>query len=227
MSVETAPERALTIAWGDARSTDALLVDPPRSDALLVLAHGAGAGMRHPFMRALADSLAVERVATLRYEFPYLQAGSKRPDPPRLLEACVRAAVAHAATLAGDRPLFAGGKSMGGRMTSQAQAAGPLAGVRALVFFGFPLHPAKAPSVARAAHLAAVTLPMLFLQGSRDALADPARLRPVCAGLGERATHHEIVGADHGFAVSKRSGRTDASVIVELAAVAAAFLRRT
>jgi predicted alpha/beta-hydrolase family hydrolase len=206
-----------------------LLARPAAARWLLVLAHGAGAGMRHPFMAAIAERLAGRGVATFRYQFPYMEKRSRRPDPRPLLLATARAAVAAAADLAPGLPLLAGGKSMGGRMTSGAAAdrkAGPLPGVRGLVFFGFPLHPAGRPSTERGDHLAEVSVPMLFLQGGRDALADLALLRPLCAGLGARGlgvTLHEIEAADHSFHVLKRSGRTDADVLDELADATAAW----
>lgn len=212
-------------ASASAGEVSALLVRPAGARWLLVLAHGAGAGMRHPFMAALAARLAGRGVATFRYQFPYTEAGSRRPDPRPLLLATVRSAVAAAADLAPELPLLAGGKSMGGRMTSGAAAAADtgtttgesLPGVRGLVFFGFPLHPAGRPGTERGDHLARVEAPMLFLQGSRDALADLDLLRPVVAALGPRATLHEIAGADHSFHVLKRSGRTDGEVLDELA----------
>lgn len=194
-----------------------LFLRPPEAFALYVLAHGAGAGMRHRFMEAVAGVLAARRIATLRYQFPYTEAGARRPDPPAVLEATVRAAVAVAAECAPDLPLIAGGKSMGGRMTSGAQARAPLPGVRGLAFLGFPLHPPKQPAIARAEHLDAVTLPMLFLQGTRDDLADLGLITGVCERLGPRATLRVIDGADHSFAVLKRSGRSDAQVLDELA----------
>lgn len=176
-----------------------MLLRPPRARALLVLAHGAGAGMRHPFMEDFAQALAGEKIATWRYEFPYMASGKKRIDAPALLEACVRENVVAAAAEARGLPLFAGGKSMGGRMTSRAQSAEALPGVRGLVFAGFPLHPAGRPGIERAAHLDAVDLPMLFLQGTRDALADLTLLRRVLRRLGERATLRLYEKADHGF----------------------------
>jgi predicted alpha/beta-hydrolase family hydrolase len=194
-----------------------LLWLPDDATSLLVLAHGAGAGMRHAFLEAIAGALARCRVATLRFEFPYAAAGARRPDPKPVLVETVCAAAAEATRLAGELPLFAGGKSMGGRMTSHAAAETALAAVRGLVFFGFPLHPAGRPGTTRADHLAGVRQPMLFLQGTRDTLADLALLTPVCERLGPRARLHRVEGADHGFHVLKRSGRSDADVIEELA----------
>jgi len=195
----------------------ALLLEPARPRALYVLAHGAGAGMRHPFMEAMARRLAAQGIGTLRYQFYYTEQGGRRPDPEPVLLATVRAAVAAGREAAGGLPLLAGGKSMGGRMTSRAAAAEPLAGVAGLVFLGFPLHPAGQPGVSRAEHLARVELPMLFLQGTRDALADLTLLRPVVERLGERATMRVIEHADHSFHVLKRSDRTDEQVLDELA----------
>ena len=194
---------------------------PPDPRAVLVLAHGAGAGMRHRSMAAIAHGLAERGVATLRYQFPYAEQGGRRPDPEPLLLATVRAAVAAGREAAGGLPLLAGGKSMGGRMTSRAAAAAPLEGVRGLVFVGFPLHPAGQPGVARAEHLARVTVPMLFLQGTRDTLANLELLSPIVGQLGGRATLRVIEHADHGFHVLKRSGRGDEQVLDELAAAVA------
>ena len=194
-----------------------IFLRPDDAWAAYVLAHGAGAGMRHHFMEDIAGGLAARGVATLRYQFPYLEHGSRRPDPPGVLEATVRAAVARARELAPDLPLVAGGKSMGGRMTSGAMARRSLDGVRGLAFLGFPLHPAKQPGLARAEHLERVQVPMLFLQGTRDDLADLGLITGVCDGLGSRATLHVVDGADHSFAVLKRSGRTDTQVQEELA----------
>jgi len=200
-----------------------ILRRPPEAWCLYVLAHGAGAGMRHPFLESLAGALAGEGVATLRYEFPYLEQGKKRIDPPPVLHARVREAVAAAAK---ERlPLFAGGKSMGGRMTSQAQALEPLSGVRGLAFVGFPLHPAGRPGTERAVHLREVDLPMLFLQGTRDDLADLALLRPVVEAL-PSATLHVVDDADHSFHVRRKSGRADAEVLADLARTFAAWARR-
>lgn len=195
----------------------ALFTRPADARVLYVLAHGAGAGMRHRFMEAVAGALAARGVATLRYQFPYTEAGGRRPDPPAVLEATVRAAVGRAAEVAPDLPLIAGGKSMGGRMTSNAQARRPLPAVAGLVFLGFPLHPPKRPSVDRAEHLDAVEVPMLFLQGTRDDLADLDVMKGVCGRLGERATLHIVEGANHSFEVLKRSGRSGDAVLEELA----------
>lgn len=196
----------------------AILLRPDGAACLLVLAHGAGAGMRHPFMEAAAEALAERAVATLRFQFPYMEAGRKRPDRPAVAQATVRAAIEAAAARAAGLPLLAGGKSYGGRMTSQAAATAPLPGVRGLVFFGFPLHAAGHPSDERAAHLDDVDVPMLFLQGTRDALASLDLLEPVCRRLRDApATLHVVEGADHSFRVLKRSSRTDAEVMAELA----------
>ena len=212
-------ERRLAVPG--AGEVSALVVTPARPRAWYVFAHGAGAGMRHRFMEALAQRLAARGVATLRYQFPYAEQGGRRPDPEPLLLATVRAAVAAGREAAGGLPLLAGGKSMGGRMTSRAAAAAPLEGVRGLVFVGFPLHPAGQPGVARAEHLARVTVPMLFLQGTRDTLANLELLSPIVGQLGGRATLRVIEHADHGFHVLKRSGRGDEQVLDELAAAVA------
>jgi predicted alpha/beta-hydrolase family hydrolase len=202
-----------------------LLTRPDDARVLYVLAHGAGAGMRHRFMEAIAAALAERGIASLRYQFPYTEAGARRPDPPAVLESTVRAAVAAAGDIAPGLPLIAGGKSMGGRMTSGAAARGPLPGVAGLVFLGFPLHRPKQPSEDRAAHLSQVTLPMLFLQGTRDELADLGLITGVCARLGPLATLHVVEGADHGFDVLKRSGRTGEEVLGELADTVVAWCR--
>lgn len=201
-----------------AGEVSAEIMRPADARWLVVLAHGAGAGMTHPFMETLAERLASHGVASFRYQFPYLERGSKRPDPPPLLEATVRSAVEAAAGVAGDLPLLAGGKSLGGRMTSRAAAREPLEGVRGLVFFGFPLHAIGKPGSERADHLDDVDVPMLFLQGSRDRLADLTLLGPVVERLGARATIHVVDAADHSFHVPARSGRSDGEVIDELAA---------
>ncbi len=207
--------REVGFSVGRAR-LDALFLRPAGARLLYVLAHGAGAGMRHVFLQRMAEALAEEGVATFRYEFPYMQGGRKRPDPPAVLHETVRAAVVAAREVAPDLPLIAGGKSFGGRMTTQAQADAPLPGVRGIALLGFPLHPAGAPSVKRAEHLPRLTVPLLFLQGTRDELADLALLRPVVEGL-PRARLHVVEGADHSFHVLKRGGRTDAEVLRELA----------
>jgi hypothetical protein len=199
----------------------ALLLRPPRARLLYVLAHGAGAGMRHPFLESIAQRLAARGIATLRYQFPYMEQGARRPDPPAVAQATVRAAVEEAARAAPGLPLIAGGKSFGGRMTSAAQATQPLEGVRGLVFLGFPLHPPGRPGDARAAHLVDVRVPMLFFQGTRDEFADLTLLRPLVKRLGERAALHLVEGGDHSFHVLKRSGRTDAEVLEELVNTAA------
>jgi hypothetical protein len=194
-----------------------ILLRPPDAWAGYVLAHGAGAGMRHRFMESIAQALAGRGIATLRYQFPYVEAGTRRPDAPGVLEATVRAAVAKARESTPDLPLIAGGKSLGGRMTSNAMARRPLEGVLGLVFLGFPLHPPKRPGVTRAEHLDRVESPMLFLQGTRDDLADLELITSVCGRLGSRTTLHVVEGADHSFSVLKRSGRSDAEVMEELA----------
>ena len=213
------------IAVPGAGEVSALLVMPTGARALYVLAHGAGAGMRHAFMDAIAHKLAAQGIGTLRYQFVYTERGGHRPDPEPVLLATVRAAIAEGIRIANGLPVLAGGKSMGGRMTSRAAAAEPLPGeVGGLVFLGFPLHPAGRPGTSRADHLAGVALPMLFLQGTRDTLADLALLEPVLKKLGARATLRVIEDADHGFHVRKKSGRGDEQVLDELAAAAAAWL---
>jgi uncharacterized protein len=208
-------------------SGDLLLLRPPDARALLLLAHGAGAGMRHPFMQRIAEALAADGVATLRYQFPYMDAGGRRPDPPAVAEAAVCVAAGKARAMAPDLPLFAGGKSFGGRMTSSAQAHAPLEGVRGLVFLGFPLHPAGRPGTSRAAHLDRVAVPMLFLQGTRDSLAALDLIRSVCDHLGARATLHVVEGADHSFAVPRRSGRTNDEVLAELSRTISAWIEQS
>jgi predicted alpha/beta-hydrolase family hydrolase len=208
--------QSLTIDVGKTTSVSALLTRPALASACYVFAHGAGAGMTHSNMEAVATGLAARNVATLRYQFPYMEKQSKRPDPPAIAQATVRAAVETAARVLPDVPLIAGGKSFGGRMTSQAQAKQPLANVRGLAFFGFPLHAAGKPSIERAAHLADIEIPMLFLQGTRDKLAELDLLKPVIAALGARATLHLVEGADHSFHVPARSGRKDDDVMHEV-----------
>jgi len=219
-----ATPRPVTITLADTQQVSGLLQAPPDARACYVLAHGAGAGMGHPFMAQMADGLAERGIATLRYQFPYMERGSKRPDAPALAHATVRAAVDEAARLLPGAPLIAGGKSFGGRMTSQAQALSPLPGVRGIAFLGFPLHAAGKPSSQRGEHLAQVTLPMLFLQGTRDELADLELIQALVKTLGARATLALIEHADHSFHVSARSGRNDAQVRVELLDSFAAWL---
>jgi predicted alpha/beta-hydrolase family hydrolase len=215
----------VVIASGSIRVSGLLLV-PARARAMYVLAHGAGAGMTHPGMATVAAGLGERGIATLRYQFPYMEAGGKRPDPPKVAHAAVRAAVAAAREHMPTLPLFAGGRSFGGRMTSQAQAEAPLSGVRGLVFLAFPLHPANKPGQERAAHLAKVAVPMLFLQGTRDALAYLDQLEPVCAALGNRATLKLFVDADHSFHVPARTGRKDAQVRAEVLDALAGWVDR-
>jgi len=203
------------------REVAAVLIRPENARALLVFAHGAGAGMRHAFMAQMSAHLAEVEIATLRFQFPYMEAGRRGPDRPPVLIAAVRAAVAKAAELTPELPLLAGGKSMGGRMTSLAAAERPLFGVRGLVFFGFPLHPAGRPSTRRAEHLERVSLPMLFVQGERDKLCELELLRPILDRLGPRATLHIVATADHGFHVLKSSGLSAADVSVRLATTVA------
>jgi uncharacterized protein len=223
--VSRVPQSApVQIEIGPGRKLLGLLLRPEGARALLVLAHGAGAGMDHPFMDGISRALAGTGIATLRYPFPYMAAGGRRPDPRPLLLATVRAAVATAGDLMPGLPLLAGGKSMGGRMTSQAAAEAPLPGPRGLVFLGFPLHPAGRPATGRADHLAGLDLPLLFLQGERDRLCDLSLLRPVIAGLSAPTTLHVVADADHGFHVPRRSGRTDADVLADLARAVAAWV---
>jgi len=208
---------ALTFAAGSSGArVSGLLLRPDGARLLYVLAHGAGAGMRHPFFETVAQLLGERGVGTLRYQFPYMERRASRPDPPAVAAVAVRAAVAEAGRVAPGLSLLAGGKSFGGRMTSTAQAEAPLPGVRGLVFLGFPLHPPGRPGDSRADHLAQVQVPMLFLQGSRDDFADLKLLRPVVKRLGERATLHLVEGGDHSFKVLKRSGKTEAEVMTEL-----------
>jgi len=208
--------QAVSINVNEAQRVSGLLQVPQQARACYVVAHGAGAGMTHPFMEEMADGLAGRGIATLRYQFPYMERGSKRPDVPKLAHATVRAAVAEASRLVPELALFAGGKSFGGRMTSQAQAASPLSGVRGLVFLGFPLHPPGQPSVERAKHLFEVQVPMLFLQGTRDDFANLELLKGTCGQLGARTTLKLFEDADHSFHVPARTGRKDSDVRVEL-----------
>jgi predicted alpha/beta-hydrolase family hydrolase len=217
---------ALRIAVDPLEPVSAILSVPKDANAALVLAHGAGAGMEHPFLASVSRKLASRKVATLRFQFPYMERGSKRPDSPAVAKATVRAAVVEARCRLPGLPLFAGGKSFGGRMTSQAQAEEPLPAVVGLVFFGFPLHPAGKPSIKRADHLAAIRLPLLFLQGNRDALADLDLLSKVLRQHGDRATLETFEDADHAFHVRKSSGSTDDIVVRALADHAAEWMRR-
>ena len=215
----------LTLTIPGQEAVSGLWQAPPDAWAGLSLAHGAGAGRSHKAMTAIADGLEARGVATLRFQFPYMERGSKRVDAPPVAHAAVRAAAAEACARAPGLRLFAGGRSFGGRMTSQAQAAAPLDGVRGLVFFAFPLHPAGKPSTERAAHLEAVEPPMLFLQGDNDALADVALLRQTVEGLGPRARLHLLAHADHAFHAPARSGRRDAEVLAEALDAAVAWMR--
>jgi hypothetical protein len=215
---------AITIPLSAGNSVSGLLLVPTAARAGYVLAHGAGAGMTHPFMTAAAEQLANRGIATLRYQFPYMERGSRRPDPTGIAHATVRAAVDEAARQLPGVPLFAGGKSFGGRMTSQAQAEAPLPGIEGLVFLGFPLHPEKRPSLDRAQHLANVQVPMLFLQGARDNLAEHNLIARVVADLGSRATLATFPDADHSFHVPVRTGRTDAQVLADVCNAIAAWI---
>jgi len=214
----------VTIDLGAGEKVSGLWLGPAKARACLLLAHGAGAGMAHKSLVVLADELAARDIATLRYQFPYMERGSRRPDAPAIAHAAVRAACSKAAVLAGKLPLYAGGRSFGGRMTSQAQAAAPLPGVRGLVFFAFPLHPAGKPSTSRADHLAKVAIPMLFLQGTRDALAELSLLEPVVSALGRRAKLLLAPDADHAFHVPAKSGRNDKDVFAALLDGASAWI---
>ena len=223
MTNQTSP---MTLEVYDGETVSALLTEATDPFALLVLAHGAGAGMRHSFMAAAADGLGRRGMSVLRYQFPAMEAGAKRPDPPARAHAAVRAAVTAAAELAGSLPVFAGGKSFGGRMTSQAHALAPLPHLRGLVFFGFPLHPAGKLSVDRARHLADVRIPMLFLQGTRDALADIGLLEGVANELGPLATLLTTPDADHSFHVPLRSGKTNTQAMEAILDQTASWIRR-
>ncbi|HXO70321.1 MAG TPA: alpha/beta family hydrolase [Bradyrhizobium sp.] len=208
--------QSLKLNIENATSVSALLLRPDNARACFVFAHGAGAGMSHPFMETVATGLSDRGIASLRYQFPYMEKGSKRPDAPAVAHAAVRAAVKEAARCCPGLPLIAGGKSFGGRMTSQAQAIAPLASVRGLAFLGFPLHPAGKPSVARAAHLSELKIPMLFLQGTRDDLAEMTLLEPVVKGLGGLASLHVVQEGDHSLHVPARSGRNNREVMNEV-----------
>ena len=208
--------REMKIAVPDAGEVSAIAMLPPDAKWLYVLGHGAGAGMRHAFMERISETLAGRSIATLRYQFPYMEEGRRSPDRPSKAEATVRAAVQAAVGMKTGMSIVAGGKSFGGRMTSRAQANEPLEGVRGLVFLGFPLHAPNKPGDKRAAHLGDIDVPMLFLQGTRDALADLQLMRGVCGNLGDCATLHIVEGGDHSFKVLKRSGRTEDEVMAEL-----------
>jgi predicted alpha/beta-hydrolase family hydrolase len=216
--------KALKFKVDALNSVSGLLLNPSRSRACFVFAHGAGAGMTHAFMEAVAAGLCERGITTLRYQFPYMENGSKRPDAPALARATVRAAVSKAYSLCPGLPIIAGGKSFGGRMTSQAQAASPLKGVAGLAFLGFPLHPPGKPSGERADHLFAIDVPLLFLQGTRDKLAELALLKPLLRKLGRRATLHLLEDADHSFHVLARSGRNDREVMQEMLGVLTAWI---
>jgi predicted alpha/beta-hydrolase family hydrolase len=207
----------------DSATVSALLLRPGGARACFVLAHGAGAGMSHPFMETVATGLAERGIATLRYQFPYMEKGGKRPDAPAVAHAAVRAAVTEAARRCPGLPLIAGGKSFGGRMTSQAQAIAPLQDVRGLIFLGFPLHPPGKPSIERAAHLSDVKIPMLFLQGTRDEFAELRLLEPVIKDLGSMASLHLVKDGDHSLHVPARSGRKSAEVMAEVLDAVAAW----
>jgi uncharacterized protein len=221
-----ADSQSITLTLDDGMRVSGLWQKPSASRVCLVLAHGAGAGMTHKGMASLADGLADRGVATLRYQFPYMERGSKRPDAPSVAHRAVRAAVAEAKRRTTGFPLFAGGRSFGGRMTSQAQALEPLPGVSGLIFFAFPLHPAGKPSDERAKHLGDVKIPMLFLTGTRDDLAHLDLLQPVVASLGKRATLTLSPDADHSFHVPAKAGRKDPDVLAELLDAAAAWMAR-
>jgi predicted alpha/beta-hydrolase family hydrolase len=226
MEVKSHTPHRLTINVSEGQAVSGLLLVPDRPKACVVLAHGAGAGMEHPFMTAVAMGMHDRGLATLRYQFLYIEKGSRRPDRPAVAQATVQAAVAETSLQFPGLPLFAGGKSFGGRMTSQAQADSPLPRVRGIILLGFPLHLANKPSVARAQHLFDVKVPMLFLQGDRDALADPALIRQVAGAIGQRATLATFPDADHSFHVPVRSGRTDEQVMASVLDVIADWIDR-
>lgn len=220
----SAPQPLTFPGYSNRPDVDGFWQRPRGAKAVYVLAHGAGAGMEHAFMVAMADALAAHGVATLRFMFPYMQAGSRRPDAEKVLRATLTAAAAVAVQRARGLPVFAGGKSMGGRMTSRAMSEAPMPGIEGLAFLGFPLHPAGKPSDERAAHLSDVSVPMLFVQGTRDRLATLDLLHPVIDGLGDRATLHIVDGGDHSLAVPKRSGRTTEEVLDEVASTMAQWM---
>jgi len=216
--------KPISITVSDTIRVSGLLQNPRHARACYVLAHGAGAGMNHSFMGAVAAELARRGIGTLRYQFPYMERGARRPDPPQLAQATVRAALDAALAIFPEHPLIAGGKSFGGRMTSQAQAKAPLKGVCGLAFLGFPLHPAGRPSQDRAAHLFEVQIPMLFLQGTRDSLASLDQIESLCKKLGRRATLKLFKDADHSFHVPARTGRKDSQVLGDMLDAFAAWL---
>ncbi len=221
------PADPVTIALASGETISGLWLRPAHAVACLVLAHGAGAGMTHPGVAGLAEGLSARGIATLRYQFPFMERGSRRPDAPAMAQAAVRAAAAVAVERAGALPLFAGGRSFGGRMTAQAQATAPLPGVRGLVFFAFPLHLAGKPAISRAAQLTDIQVPLLFLQGTRDALAQLDLLQSVVDGLGSRATLVLAPEADHAFHVPARTGRKDPEVLADLLDAGALWMRNT
>ncbi|CAN5395176.1 alpha/beta hydrolase [soil metagenome] len=224
MRVMSSAAQRISIHVNDQQTVSGLVQGPGKPEACFVFAHGAGAGMEHGFMQAVADGLARRAVATLRFQFPYMESGSSRPDVPAVAHRAVRAAVSTASELFPDVPLFAGGKSFGARMTSQAQAKAPLPSVQGLVFLGFPLHPDGKPSIERAEHLDGVAVPMLFLQGTRDGLADIDLVTAVTTRLAALATLVKVAEADHSFHVLKRSGRSDEEVMEQLLDVAAGWM---
>ena len=226
MNVVGPDTQNVTVTIDPAQRVSGLLHRPERAKACYVLAHGAGAGMKSPFLEAVAAELGKVQIATLRFQFPYMEQGLKRPDPPKLAQAAVRAAIAEACRLIPELPLIAGGRSFGGRMTSQAQAASPLPGVRGLAFLGFPLHPPGSPSEERGMHLLDVQIPMLFLQGTRDALADVETIKALASRLGNRGTLKLVEHADHGFHVPIRSGRQDSEVRTELIETLAGWIEK-
>jgi predicted alpha/beta-hydrolase family hydrolase len=226
MKSRVPPATALKLVGKDTLALSALLMRPRKARACFVLAHGAGAGMTHPFMEQVAADLYLHGIATLRFQFPFMERGSSRPDSSAVAHAAIRSAVAEARRRCRGLPIVAGGKSFGGRMTSQAQAQVPLDGVVGLIFLGFPLHPAGKPSIKRAEHLKDVRVPMLFVQGMRDKLAEPALLRGVLKKLRRSTKPHLIDGADHGFHVPVRSGRTDGEIVAEIALSAFGWIKQ-
>ena len=221
---KTPKPKKISFAVDDERRVSGLLIKPRNARALYVLAHGAGAGMNHPFMTTIAELLAARGIATLRYQFPYMEAGGKRPDSPKVAEATVRASLRESRRLAGGLPVFAGGKSFGGRMTSQAESAEHLPDVKGLIFLGFPLHAPGAPAATRGEHLSEVEIPMLFLQGTRDEFADLGLLKPLVKKLRRRATLHLVDQANHTFGVPAKTGRKPPDVMAELADTAVAWI---